>query len=118
MKNLNIRTLLPKVLIAVVVLLVPMICGIFSAGAYILNVINYLLVYAVASTGLNIMSGYSGQINLGGAAYFSVGAYGLRIATKDCKCDAEINAIEVKRVSKYCAPSKYITERENSLRFC
>ena len=75
MKNLNIRKLLPKVLVAAICLLIPMFCGFFDAGAYILNVINYMLVYAIASTGLNIMSGYSGQINLGGAAYFSVGAY-------------------------------------------
>lgn len=75
MKNLNIRALLPKALVAVVCLLIPLFCGFFDAGAYLLNVINYMLVYAIASTGLNIMSGYSGQINLGGAAYFSVGAY-------------------------------------------
>ena len=75
MKKWNLRTLLPKALIAAVILLIPLFCGFFDAGTYILNVINYMLVYAIASTGLNIMSGYSGQINLGGAAYFSVGAY-------------------------------------------
>ena len=60
-------------------MLVPVIIGFFSSGIYILNVINYILVYAIASTGLNIMTGYSGQINLGGAAYFSVGAYAVVI---------------------------------------
>ena len=75
MKKMNIRNLLLKVLVAAVILLIPLFCGFFDAGTYILNVINYMLVYAIASTGLNIMSGYSGQINLGGAAYFSVGAY-------------------------------------------
>lgn len=61
------------------VMLIPMACSMFGSGIYLLNVINYLFVYVIASTGLNIMTGYSGQINLGGAAYFSVGAYGVVI---------------------------------------
>lgn len=66
-------------LVGVLLCLVPTIMGLFKSGVYILNVINYILVYTIASTGLNIMTGYSGQINLGGAAYFSVGAYGVVI---------------------------------------
>lgn len=58
---------------------VPSICQSIIGGIYYLNVINYIMVYAIAATGLNIMTGYSGQINLGGAAYFSVGAYGVVI---------------------------------------
>lgn len=64
---------------AVFACLIPVICGYLESGAYYLNVINYIFVYAIASTGLNIMTGYSGQINLGGAAYFSVGAYAVVI---------------------------------------
>lgn len=67
------------VVAAVLLFLVPTFCGMLASGGYLLNVINYILVYAIASAGLNIMSGYSGQINLGGAAYFSVGAYGVVI---------------------------------------
>ena len=63
----------------VLVLLIPTLCNLFGSGVYLLNVINYVFVYIIASTGLNIMTGYSGQINLGGAAYFSVGAYGVVI---------------------------------------
>jgi len=63
----------------VLLCLVPTLMGFLDSGIYILNVINYILVYAIASTGLNIMTGYSGQINLGGAAYFSGGAYGVVI---------------------------------------
>lgn len=68
--------------IAVVIVLfciLPVVCGSLKGGNYYLNVINYIMVYAIASTGLNIMTGYSGQINLGGAAYFSVGAYSVVI---------------------------------------
>lgn len=64
---------------AVLLCLIPVFCGFMGSGNYYLNVINYIFVYAIASTGLNIMTGYSGQINLGGAAYFSVGAYGVVI---------------------------------------
>lgn len=87
MKNLfnqkNGKTNITKIIIscvsAVVLCLIPVFCGLFGSGIYVLNVMNYILVYAIASTGLNIMTGYSGQINLGGAAYFSVGAYAVVI---------------------------------------
>ena len=62
-----------------VALIIPVFCSFLESGAYYLNVINYIFVYAITSTGLNIMTGYSGQINLGGAAYFSVGAYAVVI---------------------------------------
>lgn len=77
-KKISISKMILAVL-AVLLLFAPTFCNMLSSGAYLLNVINYILVYAVASAGLNIMSGYSGQINLGGAAYFSVGAYGVVI---------------------------------------
>lgn len=63
----------------ILTLVIPLLCNLFDSGAYLLNVVNYVFVYVIASTGLNIMTGYSGQINLGGAAYFSVGAYGVVI---------------------------------------
>ena len=72
----------------VALLLIPVFCGLFGSGIYLLNVINYIFVYIIASTGLNIMTGYSGQINLGGAAYFSVGAYAVVIL-----CDAGVPTI-------------------------
>ena len=73
------KKLLTGTAVALLLCLVPTFMTLLSSGVYILNVINYILVYTIASTGLNIMTGYSGQINLGGAAYFSVGAYGVVI---------------------------------------
>ena len=73
------KKLFSSILVAAALGLVPTLLGLLDSGVYILNVINYILVYTIASTGLNIMTGYSGQINLGGAAYFSVGAYGVVI---------------------------------------
>ncbi|MBP0969637.1 MAG: branched-chain amino acid ABC transporter permease [Oscillospiraceae bacterium] len=75
----NIYRISGIVLAVLIALLLPVICGFLESGAYYLNVINYIFVYTIASTGLNVMTGYSGQINLGGAAYFSVGAYAVVI---------------------------------------
>lgn len=72
----------------VLTMLIPVFCSLFGSGIYLLNVINYIFVYIIASTGLNIMTGYSGQINLGGAAYFSVGAYAVVIL-----CDAGVPTV-------------------------
>ena len=77
--NMTKGKLVAGIISTVLVLLIPLICNLLGSGAYLLNVINYVFVYIIASTGLNIMTGYSGQINLGGAAYFSVGAYGVVI---------------------------------------
>ena len=77
--NMTKGKLAASIVSAVFALLIPLLCGMFGSGVYLLNVINYVFVYIIASTGLNIMTGYSGQINLGGAAYFSVGAYGVVI---------------------------------------
>ena len=69
------KILLLAAIVAITALL-PKLLGLLNGGAYLINVVNYIFVYAIATAGLNIMTGYSGQINLGGAAYFSVGAYG------------------------------------------
>lgn len=74
--NKKIRNIIILVVTLVLLLVTPIVFTSFRSGNYYLNVINYVFVYAIAATGLNIMTGYSGQINLGGAAYFSVGAYG------------------------------------------
>ena len=74
--NRLIRNIILLSITVILLSVVPLILNSFRSGAYFLNVINYVFVYAIAATGLNIMTGYSGQINLGGAAYFSVGAYG------------------------------------------
>jgi len=88
MKLLSNKKLTGGVIAAVIAAIIPVLCGLFSGGIYLLNVINYIFVYIIASTGLNIMTGYSGQINLGGAAYFSVGAYAVVIL-----CDAGVSTI-------------------------
>ncbi len=45
------------------------------AGGFWLDVVNRILIAVVAATGLNILTGFTGQISLGNAAFLSVGAY-------------------------------------------
>lgn len=67
------------VFVLALVLLIPAIFSLLHNGTYLISIVNYLLVYIIATTGLNIMTGYTGQINLGGAAYFALGAYSVMI---------------------------------------
>src|SRR5512133_2877052 len=45
------------------------------ASAYWLDILLRLLIAVVAATGLNILTGFTGQISLGNAAFLAVGAY-------------------------------------------
>src|SRR2546430_7622442 len=47
----------------------------FVAGSYWLDVANRAAIAVIAATGLNILTGFTGQISLGNAAFLSVGAY-------------------------------------------
>lgn len=42
---------------------------------YILFVCNLAMIYAVLALGLNLLTGYGGQISVGHAAFFGIGAY-------------------------------------------
>lgn len=43
--------------------------------SYALGVATKMVIYAIAASGLNIINGYSGQTNLGMAAFLGIGAY-------------------------------------------
>jgi hypothetical protein len=48
-----------------------------------------LLVLSLAGLGLNLLTGYAGQLSLGSAAFMAVGAfapYNLNCASPDCRC--------------------------------
>ncbi len=45
----------------------------------------FTLIFAAATTGWNIFSGYSGYISLGHAAYFGIGGYAMAIMCQDWK---------------------------------
>ena len=47
---------------------------------YTLGLTNLIAIYAIVVLGLNLFIGYAGQISLGHAAFFGLGAYGSAIA--------------------------------------
>lgn len=44
-------------------------------NAFIITILTLVGIYTIASMGLNIIMGYSGQISIGHAAFMSIGAY-------------------------------------------
>jgi branched-chain amino acid transport system permease protein len=51
----------------------------FGWQSYPLYVLTQVLVYGVAIMGLNLLTGYTGQVSLGHGAFFAVGAYATAI---------------------------------------
>jgi branched-chain amino acid transport system permease protein len=64
---------LPRVLTAI--LLLALATAPLFASAYWLDILTRCLIAVVAATGLNILTGFTGQISLGNAAFLAVGAY-------------------------------------------
>jgi len=63
------------VLVATVVFLAVLAIVPFFAGAYTLYVLNLIAIHSIVAIGLNILVGYTGQISLGHAGFFAIGAY-------------------------------------------
>jgi ABC-type branched-chain amino acid transport system, permease component len=83
--NLNLKSKLtktPTILILLIgVLVLPLILKAANFNYGIL-ICCFVLLYIVAVSGLDVVFGYSGQISLGHAAYFAIGAYGSIILNK------------------------------------
>jgi branched-chain amino acid transport system permease protein len=52
-----------------------------ESNPYHLGLSNLIAIYAMVVLGLNLFIGYAGQISLGHAAFFAIGAYGSAIGT-------------------------------------
>ncbi len=61
--------------VTVVVVLCAAVALAFYASDYHLFQLTMLVVYAIAILGLNLATGYNGQISLGHGAFYAVGAY-------------------------------------------
>ena len=46
-----------------------------AAGSYFLRLLSLALIYLIITTGLNIVAGYAGQVSLGQAGLYAIGAY-------------------------------------------
>ena len=55
----------------------------YASGPYLIYVLNMVAITAIAAIGLNILTGFTGQLSLGHGAFIGVGAYSAAIlATK------------------------------------
>ncbi len=66
------RELIKYAVFAACVLLAPLV---FS-GSYLMNVLVFVGIHTMLAVALNLLLGYAGQISLGHAAFFGLGAYG------------------------------------------
>lgn len=76
----NIRTKKEKYILAGLILLVLFVVPQFLSK-YALSMINSAMISAIAIAGLNLISGYTGVISLGNAAFMGIGAYIAAILT-------------------------------------
>ena len=53
----------------------------FSRAAF--RVVNLIFIYTTAVIGVNIVTGFAGQINIGQAAFFGIGAYTTAVLSRD-----------------------------------
>jgi len=61
--------------------LVLLVFPLFESNPYTLGLTNLIAIHAIVVLGLNLFIGYAGQISLGHAAFFGLGAYGSAIAS-------------------------------------
>ena len=62
--------------LAVILLTAFVVIPLFASEFFIGSIMIPFLVFALASVGLNILTGYAGQLSLGTGAFMGVGAYG------------------------------------------
>lgn len=63
------------VLAATVLFLAVLVAVPFIVDGYTLYIINLIAIHSIVAIGLNILVGYTGQISLGHAGFFAIGAY-------------------------------------------
>jgi branched-chain amino acid transport system permease protein len=75
-------------LLTVVCFFVPVaLLGSLLHGSYYFTLLNLIGLNVIVVLGLNLLMGYAGQISLGHAAFYGLGAYTSGILTVTCKAD-------------------------------
>ena len=59
----------------IVVLAIVCVVPLLVPNDYIQQIVNMIGIYIILGTGINILTGYTGQLSLGQAAFFGIGAY-------------------------------------------
>jgi branched-chain amino acid transport system permease protein len=79
----QLRTALPLALQVAVLAVAFVLPAFVGANSYALFVATQLGIYVIAAIGLNLLAGYAGQVSLGHAAFFAIGAYSVALLTVD-----------------------------------
>ena len=66
---------------------------IFQSPNYIIQIGVFILIYSVAASGLDVLYGYCGQISMGHAGFFAIGAYGSALMTEYLKLPIFVSAV-------------------------
>ena len=61
-------------IVAAVILLLPVV-----SGDYFLHLMNFCLIAAIGAIGINLLTGYCGQLSLGQASFMAIGAFSTAI---------------------------------------
>ncbi len=69
------QTKVSKFWIALLLIVLIVFPFMFQGSRYLLYVVNSVLIAVIAAIGLNILTGFTGQISLGHGAFMGVGAY-------------------------------------------
>ncbi len=67
--------LITSIAVAAILLLLPIILSV-TGNSYSILVLGFIIIYVIAVSGLDVNFGYCGQISMGHAAYYCIGAYG------------------------------------------
>ncbi len=72
MSNSHLKALLP---LGLVLALLPWLFNLWEATSYYTDVMVFVGIHGIIAAGLSLLLGYAGQISLGQAAFYGVGAY-------------------------------------------
>lgn len=62
---------LKLLLVSAIIIIIPVL----TPNMYIMQIINMICIYIILGTSINVLTGFTGQLSLGHAAFFGIGAY-------------------------------------------
>ena len=71
MANTKNKKLLMILILAAIIIIIPVL----TPNMYIMQIINMICIYIILGTSINVLTGFTGQLSLGQAAFFGIGAY-------------------------------------------
>ena len=103
-RQLSKKGILPMLAIAI---LYPLIMGVFHQS-YLILLGSYAMLYIIVVSGIDVLFGYSGQITMGHAGFYAIGAYGTAIIHNYLKSAAD--ALHPLASGRLCQPGYLCTQ--------